>query len=345
MENYQREFLISRIRSGYIPVLLDNKQYIIYQPRTTTQLKAQEKYIESYTHAKELELLDDDDIYELLCATGLWSDTKEHELEEVLPGHIEYWKIELYNSLLKSNTRDTIRKYLATAKKEYYNLHNIRHSLDHMTCAGYANYVKNMYVIIYNTRHKNKRVDWERIDVNQVMNSYYSATIDNDTMRMLSRTYPWSGLWSTLKQNGRIFNNPDLTQEQQSLVSWSIMYDKIYESPDCPPEEVMDDDDMLDGWLLITKRKREADKQKQELQNKIGGKMQNADDVFLIAETPSDAQKIELLNDPHISKIKKQRINQIKGASGDILEQQLNDVKMKRAMQIRQAYVNTVKGR
>jgi hypothetical protein len=309
------------------------------------QLRAQEKYIEAYTEAQELELLEDLDMYELLCGLNLWSAEKEEQLEKVLPGHIEYWKIELYNAVLKSNTRETIRKYLSVAKKEHQALYALRHSFDHMTCFGYANYVKNMYIIMHNTKYRKLKINWKAIDINQIMNLYYASGIDSDTFRMLARTYPWSGLWPTLKENGRIFENPDLTNEQQSLMSWSIMYDKIYEAPDCPSEEVISDDDMLDGWLLVTKRKRETEKQKQELNNKLGGKLGDADDVFLIAETPSDAQKIEMLNDPHTSKVKQQRIKQIKSSDVDVLEQQLNDVKLQRAMQIRQAYVNTVKGR
>jgi hypothetical protein len=123
------------------------------------------------------------------------------------------------------------------------------------------------------------------------------------------------------------------------------MYDRIYESPDCPSEEVINDDDMLDGWLLVQKRHREGERQKQELQQKVGGKLGKADDVFLMAETPQDAQKIDMLNEPHMARIKKQRMAEIKSQGGQLLEQQLADVKMKRIMQLRQAFSQQIKGR
>jgi hypothetical protein len=307
-------------------------------------LRANEIYIEEYERGLEAELLDDDDIYHLLVLNNLWTESKEKELEKIVPGHIEHWKIELYQNILKSNTRITIRKYLEAAKTEYGRLYNTRHSLDHMTGAGYASYVKNMFIITQCARYKKKKVDWGTIDINKVMNVYHGSLLDSDTLRMLARSQPWSSMWPVLKTNGRIFDNIDLTTEQISLISWSTMYDRIYESPDCPPEEVLEDDDMLDGWLLIQKRQRETDKKKHELENTLNKKIGNADDVFLMAETQEDAMKIDLLNDERAKRVKRQRFGEIK-EKGSVEEQQLSDVKLKQNLQLRQAYVNQVKGR
>ncbi len=344
MELYKREFLISRIIAGYIPIKLDDRKFLVYHPNNDVALEAQELYIEAYDRAIEEELLDDNDVKTLLTAIGIWSEEKENELEDIIPKHIEYWKIELYNNILKSNTRETIRKYLSVAKTEYANAYQLRHSLDHLTCLGYAGYVKNMFIISRMTKYKNKRVNWNVVDLHKLMNIYYQTLLDSDTIRSLARTHPWSNIWQTSKVNGRIFDNTNLTSEQQSLVSWSIMYDRIYESPDCPPDEVIADDDMLDGWILIQKRQREANKRKSEIESSLGSKLGKADDVFLMVETTADAQKIAMLNTDHANKVKNQRLKEAK-ARGEISEQQLSDVKLKRAMQIRQAYVNQVKGR
>lgn len=344
MELYKREFFISRIRSGYIPLEVGGKRLIVRHPSIGVVLRSNEIYIEGYERAIEEELFDDDDVYNLLVAIGLWSEKQEKELEKIVPDHIEYWKIELYKNILKSNTRITIRKYLDTAKNELNRLYNIRHSFDHMTCAGYASYAKNLFLISRCTTCNNKRVDWVKFDLNRVMGLYHQNLLDADTIRVLARSSPWSGMWPVLKANGKIFNTTNITTEQQALISWSSMYDKIYESPDCPPEEVIEDDDMLDGWLLIQKRQRDADKKKHEIENISNKKIANAGEIFLVAETPQDAQKIDLLNDPHAAQIKKQKLQEVKNR-GSVLEQQLTDVKRKRAMQIQQAYINQVKGR
>ena len=343
MEFYQREILISRIRAGYVPVFIGKKRILIYYPNSYWTLRGNEVYYEAYKQAIDEELLSDQDIYELLIAINLWSEQKEEELNKIVPGHIEYWKMELYKNILKSNTQQTIRKYLNVAKKELVRLHNIRHSLDYFTCAGYANYVKIMFLISNCARYKNKKVNWNFFDLSHIMNLYHQNLLSVDIIRILVRSDPWVGLWPSLKINGRIFNNTYLTAEQQNLIAWSNMYDKIYESPDCPSDDVINDDDMLDGWLLIQRKKRETDRQKQQVDKVTNSKISNADDVFIIAETPQDAAKIDLLNDPRGSKVKQQRLKEIE-SKGCVLEQQLSDIKKRRAMEVRQMYTQKVKG-
>ena len=43
------------------------------------------------------------------------------------------------------------------------------------------------------------------------------------------------------------------------------MYDNIQESMDCPTEDVINDDDMLDGWFIVQNRKREKDKKEKDV--------------------------------------------------------------------------------
>ena len=45
------------------------------------------------------------------------------------------------------------------------------------------------------------------------------------------------------------------------------MYDNIQESLDYPSEDVVEDDDMLDGWLIIQKQKRDKERAVSELEN------------------------------------------------------------------------------
>jgi len=176
------------------------------------------------------------------------------------------------------------------------------------------------------------------------MNAYHGEMLLPEQVRELARTTPWVGLWNVLKMNGQPFDLNTLTIEQQSLLSWSNMYDKIHESPDCPPDEVLDDDDMLDGWLIIQRRKREADKKKQEIESHINPKMKNADEIIMVAETAADAQKIDMLNPTHVQNIKKQRLKHVQ-EQGIVREQEFKDVQQKRSMQMQQAYIQHVKGR
>jgi len=344
MELYKRDFFISRIRAGYVPVTVDNKRMLVYQPDADVSLQASEIYMLEHERAVEEDLLNDDDILDLLIMYELWTDKNEDEYNNILPKHIEHWKVQLYQTILKSKTREKVRKYLQVAKDELERLHKIRHSYDHMTCEGYASYMKNMFIIAESARLDGKKVDWDKYDLTLVMHKYHAEMLGADDIRLLARTQPWSGMWSTFKANGRIFNSVDLSSEQQALISWSIMYDRIQESPDCPPDEVIEDDDMLDGWLIVQRNKREAEQKKQEVEGALSNKISGADEIYVVAETPEDAQKIDLLNDPHAKNVKRQRLNQVK-TQGVVKQQQFKDVQQKRAVQLQQAYTKSVKGR
>lgn len=344
MEPYKRDFFIARIQAGCVPVNMGGIRYVVNHPTVDINLLAQEKYLEAYEQAQDQELMADDDLLDFLIKQGIWSNQREEEYQRIVPGHIEYWKIELYQSALKANTRKKMRQYLQVAKEEYNKLHDIRHCYDYVTVDGYANFVRSMYVISECTMIDGEKVDWDCYSLTKFMGHYHQSLILPEDVRELARTSPWNNLWSTLKASGKIFNVDYITPEQQSLLSWSIMYDKIYESPDCPTEEVIEDDDMLDGWLLLQKRKRDADKKQQEVEGAISSKMKNADEIFIPVETAEDAQKIDLLNPQHVKNIKKQRMKQIE-KQGTVKEQEFKDVQLKRSMQLQEAYNQHVKGR
>jgi hypothetical protein len=343
MEPYKRDFFIARIRAGYVSVKMDGQRFLVGNPDKHIALCSQELYLEAYEKAEDEGLLTDEELLDWLVRQGIWSEENEKNYQKVVPEHIEYWKIELFNSSLKSNTRKTIRKYLKAAKDEYERLGRIRHYYDYTTIDGYATYVKNMYIISNSTTLDNQLVDWQQYNLATLMSKYHHELLSPEDVRELARTAPWTGLWSVLKSTGRIFEG-DLTIEQQSLLSWSIMYDRIRESHDCPSDSVIDDDDMLDGWLLVQKRKREAEKNKQEIESSLSDKMRNADDVFIMAETAADAQKIDMLNPQHAKRIKSQRLQHVK-EQGLVREQEFKDVQQQRSMDMQRAYIQRVKGR
>lgn len=334
-----REYFISRIKSGIIKVNYKGTGIYINTPTLMVEHDAAALYLEKYIEAQEANMYTDDDVYDLLVRRGEWSDQKQKEFDEILPKHIEYWKIELYNAYFKSDTQKTIRKHLAVAKKEYETLHNKRNMYHYATCAGFASHAKTQFLIANSSFYKNgKPVNWRSVDIIQVLNLYYYELLSYDRIRILARTNPWRDDWSALKKNGRIFESNKLSFEQKALIIWSSVYDSIAESPECPSEDVLQDDDMLDGWLILQKRKHAGAKLADKL-NKIKG-----DEVFLIAETPEDVRKINDLNNPAAASLKKQRFSELKDR-GVMAEQQFSDSKLKQSMAANQAFSKKAGGK
>ena len=123
------------------------------------------------------------------------------------------------------------------------------------------------------------------------------------------------------------------------------MYDRIYESVDCPSEEVIEDNDMLDGWLAVQRQKMKTEKRKRETENQlaVSSKINEAEEVFIPVETADDAKRIAELNDPAAQRVRKQRFNQLK-EKGTVKVQEFADMKQKQSMQAAQAYRDQVKG-
>ena len=116
------------------------------------------------------------------------------------------------------------------------------------------------------------------------------------------------------------------------------MYDNIYESPDAPSEDVINDDDLLDGWTILQKKKREREKAQAELEAKMGDKAQGAGEIFLMAGSKNDAERIETMNDVNATMTKKERLHTIRKSDGPVNQQDLPDEKLKIRSQLNQQY-------
>lgn len=348
MELYQRDFLLSRIICGYLRYKQDNLLLRIYYPSKDLIYEANEVYNEAYHKALEDEIMTDDDVFKFLKELKKWTDKDEHNLKEVLPKHIDYWKEKVYENFLMSKRKQDMKKYLTVAEEEYNRLLTLRHSFDHYTCAGLANYSKWQF-IIENSTYKNKEVyNWSEIDCFTILNYYNSNLISEKNMRHLAKNEPWNGIWNAGKKNGgQIFERvgSELTQDQQRLISWSALYDAVNESMDCPIKSIIDDDDALDGWLIKKRKERDKEGNKNLVESKITNrKIAESEEIFVAADTVDDAAMIDAVNNMQTQRVKRQRLEHIK-KQGRVLEHEFADVKQKRAIQAAQAFSNKVKGK
>jgi hypothetical protein len=118
----------------------------------------------------------------------------------------------------------------------------------------------------------------------------------------------------------------ELSDEQKTLISISNMYDRIYEHPESPGEDVINDDDILDGWMIYQKNKAEKIKKQNNAQD-LANKHKNAKEIFVVADK-DDVNSIIDLNSGISSSIIKQRQNMIKNSADGVDEVNLPDVQM-----------------
>lgn len=337
MEFYRREFFINRLIYGTLRYKLPNGKILyIKQPTPEIKYEAQEIAHESFEEAKASGAFDDEGIKQYLVDLDLWSPKQEDEYINILPKHIEYWKVELYKALGQKDKQKTLRKYLTAAESGLEKLSKIRHSHDNLTCAGIANYNKIYFIIENSTFLKDGTLyNFEDISIAELLNFYSNAILSEREIRELARTEPWYSTWSTSQKLGVSPFKCDITEEHKRLIMWASLYDNIQESPECPSQEVINDDDMLDGWMIVQRREREQAKFKRDSENKFGNKkISNADEVFIVKDyynapeqKPEDfVKEVDSLNDGVSALIKKQRVAQMHRA-GTIKEQDFVDVK------------------
>jgi hypothetical protein len=338
MQNWERDFHISRIVAGETPVPIGGGVYMLASPSRGVRLRASGIYRDLWMECHEEGVLTGTETTILLQARGLWMPEDESD-RKLLAEKIDDMKVGIYELWSRSSERERLRRALGRAKSELEKLEERKHKLDHLTCEGIASSGRFRYLTGYSllrpdgSPHWEGEADWERPDgvVDEVLEYLVRNMLSEAEFRELARTDPWRPIWSARERSGRgLFDAAacDLTQEQVYLTMWSSQYEGIRNHPDAPDDTILDDDDMTDGWMLVQKRAHDANraaKRGDEIRNE---KIRNADEVFVLANTVDDARLVEKMNSPGAAAIKAQRMAHIRGREG-VPETEMPDTLMR----------------
>ena len=106
-----------------------------------------------------------------------------------------------------------------------------------------------------------------------------------------------------------------------------------------PPQEIVDDNDALDGWLIKKRREKEREREG-SLADELNKKHEGADEVFVYAPSSRDKAKVDRLNDAGAAHVKQQRLAQLE-QEGEVKYGGFKDVQMRKVDQS----MNQQKGR
>lgn len=333
MTDAEVELLLYRIFSGKLYFFYKNEKYELRSPTIDIRHEAQLLYYNTINEEKYNDWLREDNLEKILITLGLWTMDTTTILKSLHKKNDDL-KVSLFNQrALKDKTKEN-RKNLNNCNDQINSILRKKHEMFSHTLEGYASSIKNEYIVC-NTLYKNDKKVFNT-DLYNDQNSYTlfntiiseinNYMIDTATFKALARSNIWRTYWNCNKQN--IFANSvsDWTFDQRTLVSISRMYDNVYEHPDCPEDDVINDDDMLDGWMINEKRKIEGKKKQQKMDN-LNPKLQKAGEVFLMANTKEEQEEIMALNSDESRNRLKQRaayLNQNNTAT----DFQLPDVQM-----------------
>jgi len=330
----QCEYLVARICSGTIR--LRPHPFLLKKPTREQIYIAQEIYQDHLEQSPGDELMTDEELLEWLLEYGIWNEEKQ-KLFLKLPKEIEEFKVALFQAGFKSNEQTEIKKAIAAAKAKIIELSGERYSFDHLSISGCASMAKSKYLVgcglhwtngtpVFNM-DKFWQEDSERLDA--ALLSLAEHRLTETTYRELARKEPWRSLWSIRKVESSLFGIPaiEYSDEQKELVGWSQLYDSVYEHPNKPSDFIIENDDYLDGWMIVQRREQEKNQIKQagdELTK--NEKIRGASEIFVPADTIDDARKVEVLNDDMAKATKKVRFKSL-AKSGELNEADMPDTK------------------
>jgi hypothetical protein len=153
-------------------------------------------------------------------------------------------------------------------------------------------------------------------------------------VKSIARSPLWRTYWICNK-NSKIFDGcvSDWTDDQRLLYNMSQMYDNVREHPECPDDKVIEDDDMLDGWMIDQRAQQMKNKKIKAFDNKHN--TGNAKEVFLFPNNQEEFSEVMSLNDTGGKQTIKERMAFVRN-KGKAQEYELPDVQRELQAQLRQ---------
>ncbi len=330
----RKDSVLHCLMTGKLRLKVGSRYYYLVQPDQQTRVLAAIKYEDCLYQLRFEPWLTTKSMTELLVNRGIITSTTEQHLFS-LHKRTEDLKVDLYRSMFSTANDKKIRYELSLVREQIRELESSKNSLYYLTVEGYATRQKLLVLLAgslyYEISNKKVYECGEDVDcalLDGIASQKGQAEPQDDEIREIARTNPWRGLWS-LDKNPLAKNILELTEHQQALYMYSHLYDSIRESMDCPPDNIIEDDDVCDGWLILQSRKAEADRRERQTESIVGkSKAGAAQEVFLPAKSPQDVQRIQSMNDMGTKITLAQRKKQIE-AQGEVKDSQLHDNKIK----------------
>jgi hypothetical protein len=273
----------------------------------------------------------EDQSVEWMRSRNLWTDEDEEKTKQ-LKKDLDTLRVEIFNNRNKPELRERIRKYIRAAEEALNKQSNKKSSFISNTCEGIAMVEKSCEFIKTCTYYGGDKYDFDRLSVEFVLHLFQEKMLSEKQIRDVARNEPWRSVWMLRDSNTyKLFSNTDreLSVDQKNLLVWSRMYDNIQESMDCPTDDVIEDDDLLDGWFIVQRKKREKEQAEADFDNSTQNeKIKNSGEIFVVASNKQEADKVDMLNDIHGNIVKKQRMAKIKASDGVASDLEFQDVKI-----------------
>lgn len=332
MNSYQIENLIVRILSGKQIIRIDNIVYELRPSSSDLKLEASYIYESSYNdHLYDESFISQDDAETMLYDMGILYAQFDGDVTSI-EKNIENNKVDLYNNFFDRTKKKQIKQKITSLNKRYSQLLSYKHMLDFLTLENYCSNIKNSFLIcnsLYFYKTDNLVFDFDKTDnllFDKITNEISNNLLDMTTLKFLARSDYWRNYYTVNKNELFPYSASELTDEQKGILSLSLMYERIYEHPDCPERDIIEDDDALDGWMIHQQRENKRQKKEKGVNNLLSGKAKNAQEVFLMANSNEQKEDIVGLNTEASNLRRQNKLKEVLSSEGPIADSKLSDV-------------------
>lgn len=351
LSDERREEIVSRLLFGETVLSIGDRLIKITIPSPDIRVMANRVYNSTISKNRfEQCWLTEEQCLRTLVINGKCSPQIDQNIQEI-QNTIEELKVKAYESIVDKDNHKKIRKQLDTVRHKYHDMVQIRHSLDHLTLKGFGEIAKRQYILYHTaTDFNNGEKLWSSIDnmdvplMEAITSSIIKQMISIEELREVARTDPWKAHWNISRGNPFTVPITNLSEEQKTVILFSNMYENVAKHPECPSDNIINDDDLFDGWMIIQRRNREKEQTTKEINTSLGDTVNKANEVYVVAKDKNRANEIYNMNDIGSKMVIKQRSQQIK-AQGRVEDTNLLDKRLEAQQKSNEQFIQTVRGK
>ena len=194
MNVYEREYFVSRIRSGIYYIKDDGLKIKVVSPSMEDEFLANDLFMDSFFEFKEEGIMTQDEMTEWMKEQDLWSDKQEEEIKQVIKD-IDKVKEKMYLERHSSQIVSDGKLMLKKLKRALKKLNSLKDEYFENTCEGLAYQEKALFLFKRCCYVDGERFDFKNLDPLIYYYNWLSQLLSESQSRELARNDPWRHHW------------------------------------------------------------------------------------------------------------------------------------------------------
>ena len=297
MTDAERQQIVKRLLTGqfawpvrrlpsYVSSLLRQYTNVLIFKHPSGNLKlAQERYrLHQIEELSDRGLPSTDDLLNMAIQRRLWSPIQDKAIDATMQA-IEQLRAKMGAALQSQNLGSlaSLKRKLNQLKDKLEQLWSKKQDILSHSLETTAEHRARQWMMPHITYTHNDELLYDLLpkdsrDDRQIMEAlsyayYVEGCLSAKQLREVARTQPWRSHWHASKHLQiplfRVQSTYDLADEQLDIISWSLLYDSVYEAIERPPQSVIDDDDLLDAWLSHQAKQHDMQSAKKKISEAV----------------------------------------------------------------------------